>query len=93
MGPLCITSYNRTWIYNYFNFLKFKPICPDSVANKLHQAFKEDITPISQNPFQKIERKQTKYPQLICDAIIIPLQSPTRSIQERENYKPILLIT
>lgn len=83
LSVLPLPTAHESTIISIFFFLK--PVCPDGVANKLHQAFKEDITPISHNPFQRIERKQTKYPQLICDAGIIPLQSPTRDIQEREN--------
>ena len=65
---------------------------PDSVTGKFYDTFREKLTSILLNLFQKLQRKKKKLPNSFYEATITLIPKPDKDITKEENYSPISLM-
>ena len=64
---------------------------PDSFRGEFYKAFKEELTPILQRLFQKIQ-EEGRLPNSFYEASIILMPKPDKDTTKIENFTPMALM-
>ena len=73
------------------NFPTDKNQGPDSFTAEFYLKFRQELTPILRNLFQKIA-EEGKLPNSFYEVIITRIQKPDKDATKKENYRPISLM-